>query len=54
MIGYADPTMSAPTSSGRPRIVDLGFWCFMAGAVIMIVGGVYLLHRKDSHEFFTR
>ncbi|ADT97425.1 Uncharacterised protein [Mycolicibacterium gilvum] len=40
MIGYADPTMSAPTSSGRPRIVDLGFWCFMAGAVIMIVGGL--------------
>lgn len=32
--------MTAPTPSSRPRIVDLAFWCFVAGAVIMIVGGL--------------
>ncbi|MCV7056192.1 hypothetical protein [Mycolicibacterium gilvum] len=27
--------------------------CVIIGSVL-IAGGVYLLHRKDSHEFFTR
>ncbi len=27
--------------------------CVIIGSVL-IGGGVYLLHRKDSHEFFTR
>lgn len=32
--------MTAPTPSSRPRVVDLGFWCFIGGAVVMIVGGL--------------
>ncbi|KMO79179.1 hypothetical protein [Mycolicibacterium chubuense] len=28
-----------PTHS-RPRLVDAAFWCFVGGAVIMIVGGL--------------
>ncbi|ABM11687.1 MULTISPECIES: hypothetical protein [Mycolicibacterium] len=35
--------MTAPTPSSRPRIVDIAFWCFIAGAVIMIVGGLMAL-----------
>lgn len=26
--------------SRRPRLVDIAFWCFIVGAVIMIVGGL--------------
>ena len=29
-----------PTSASRPRLVAAAFWCFMGGAVIMIVGGL--------------
>lgn len=32
--------MTAPTSADRPRIVDIAFWCFVAGAVILMVGGL--------------
>ena len=32
--------MTAPSSSSRPRVVDLAFWCFIGAAVIMIVGGL--------------
>ncbi len=32
--------MTSPTSPSRPRVVDLAFWCFVGGAVIMIVGGL--------------
>ncbi|MDG4663520.1 hypothetical protein [Mycobacterium sp. 236(2023)] len=32
--------MTAPTPPSRPRIVDLAFWCFIGGAVIIIVGGL--------------
>jgi hypothetical protein len=34
--------MTASTSppAKRPRLVDVAFWCFVAGAVIMIVGGL--------------
>ena len=32
--------MTDPTSPSRPRVVDLAFWCFVGGAVIMIVGGL--------------
>ena len=35
--------MTAPTPPERPRVVDLSFWCFMVGAVIMIVGGLMAL-----------
>lgn len=29
-----------PTSASRPRLADVAFWCFMGGAVVMIVGGL--------------
>ncbi|KMO76045.1 hypothetical protein [Mycolicibacterium obuense] len=29
-----------PTPASRPRLVDAAFWCFMGGAVLMIVGGL--------------
>ncbi|MGP4057992.1 hypothetical protein ACTWP6_24755 [Mycobacterium sp. 4D054] len=32
--------MTPPTPAARPRIVDLAFWCFIGGAVLMIVGGL--------------
>lgn len=32
--------MTAPPPASRPRVVDLAFWCFIGGAVIMIVGGL--------------
>ncbi|MFB1295893.1 hypothetical protein ACAG24_010285 [Mycobacterium sp. pW049] len=32
--------MTAPTPHSRPRVVDLAFWCFVVGAVVMIVGGL--------------
>ncbi len=28
------------TPPGKPRIVDLAFWCFVGGAVVIIVGGL--------------
>lgn len=31
---------SLPAPTNRPRLVDAAFWCFIAGAVIMIVGGL--------------
>ncbi|MEW5813475.1 MAG: hypothetical protein AB1925_28960 [Actinomycetota bacterium] len=27
-------------SASRPRLVDAAFWCFIGGAVVMIVGGL--------------
>ncbi|MDZ4270919.1 MAG: hypothetical protein U1D00_35505 [Mycobacterium sp.] len=33
-------TAPLPVPSNRPRLVDVAFWCFIAGAVIMIVGGL--------------
>ncbi len=35
----SSPT-SSPESSDRPRIVDIAFWCLVAGAVLMLVGGL--------------
>ncbi|VEG51598.1 Uncharacterised protein [Mycolicibacterium aurum] len=32
--------MTAPSPSSRPRVVDAAFWCFVGGAVVMIVGGL--------------
>ncbi|KWX68919.1 hypothetical protein [Mycobacterium sp. NAZ190054] len=32
--------MTPPPPPARPRIVDIAFWCFIGGAVIMIVGGL--------------
>lgn len=32
--------MTPSTPAARPRVVDLAFWCFIGGAVLMIVGGL--------------
>lgn len=38
----------------RPAVAALGYAvCAIVGSVL-IVGGVYLLHRRDSHEYLTR
>ncbi|MGB0437688.1 MAG: hypothetical protein ACPGVY_11875 [Mycobacterium sp.] len=34
------PTAPLPQPSHRPRLVDAAFWCFIGGAVVMIVGGL--------------
>ncbi|UXA18667.1 hypothetical protein [Mycobacterium sp. SMC-4] len=31
---------SSPSSAGRPRVVDVAFWICIAGAVVLIVGGL--------------
>lgn len=38
----------------RPPLVALA--CAVTGIVgsVLIAGGVFLLHRKDAHEYFTR
>lgn len=33
-------TAPLPVPSNRPRLVDAAFWCFVGGAVIMIIGGL--------------
>lgn len=33
-------TAPLPEPPTRPRLVDAAFWCFIGGAVIMIVGGL--------------
>lgn len=33
-------TRPLPVPSPRPRVVDIAFWCFMVGAVVVIVGGL--------------
>lgn len=33
-------TTPLPAPSSRPRLVDAAFWCFLGGAVMMIVGGL--------------
>lgn len=38
----------------RPEAVALGYAaCVIVGSVL-VVGGVYLLHRKDAHAYLTR
>jgi hypothetical protein len=32
--------MTAPPPLSRPRAVDAAFWCFVGGAVMMMVGGL--------------
>ncbi|MGE2832854.1 hypothetical protein [Mycobacterium sp. SMC-4] len=32
--------MTASPPADRPRLVDAAFWCFIAGAVVLIVGGL--------------
>jgi len=33
-------TTPFPVPPNRPRVVDAAFWCFIGGAVVMIVGGL--------------
>lgn len=32
--------MTAPSPPSRPPVVDAAFWCFVGGAVLLIVGGL--------------
>lgn len=32
--------MTAPSPASRPPVVDAAFWCFLGGAVILVVGGL--------------
>ena len=34
------PTTPFPVPTNRPRLVDAAFWCFIGGAVVIIVGGL--------------
>ncbi|AQA06155.1 hypothetical protein BVC93_05565 [Mycobacterium sp. MS1601] len=62
-------TRTVLTAGGLASIVSTVFGLFAAGrppwaavssavtgivGVVLIAGGIYLLHRKESHEFFTR
>lgn len=62
-------TRTVLTAGGLASIVTTVFGLFAEGrppwaavssaatgiiGVVLIAGGVYLLHRKESHEFFTR
>jgi hypothetical protein len=38
----------------RPTAVALTYAITAIVGSVLIVGGVYLLHRKDAHAFFTR
>lgn len=38
----------------RPAAAALGYAATSIVGSVLIAGGVYLLHRKDSHAFFTR
>jgi hypothetical protein len=38
----------------RPTAAAVTYAVSAIGGSVLIVGGVYLLHRKDAHAFFTR
>ncbi|QZT57659.1 hypothetical protein [Mycolicibacterium austroafricanum] len=38
----------------RPAAAAMGYAAPVIIGSVLIAGGVYLLHRKDSHEFFMR
>ncbi|ABM11686.1 MULTISPECIES: hypothetical protein [Mycolicibacterium] len=38
----------------RPDAAAMGYAAPVIIGSVLIAGGVYLLHRKDSHEFFMR
>jgi hypothetical protein len=38
----------------RPPAAAVAYAVTAIVGAVLIVGGVYLLHRKDAHAFFTR
>lgn len=38
----------------RPMPVEIGYSAAAIFGSVLLAGGVYLLHRKDAHEFFNR
>lgn len=38
----------------RPEVAAVAYALSTIVGSVAIVGGIYLLHRKDTHEFFTR
>ncbi len=34
--------------------VEIGYSAAAIFGSVLLAGGVYLLHRKDAHEFFNR
>ena len=38
----------------RPMPVEIGYAAAAIFGSVLLAGGVYLLHRKDAHEFFNR
>ena len=38
----------------RGSVTAVGYAVCVIPASVLIVGGVFLLHRRDSHEFLTR
>ncbi|MBX7435034.1 hypothetical protein JDV09_23475 [Mycobacterium sp. Y57] len=42
-------TASSSTPPDRPRVVNIAFWCFVGGAVIMMAGG--LMSASTSYEY---
>ncbi|MCV7421227.1 hypothetical protein H7K45_11810 [Mycobacterium yunnanensis] len=38
----------------RPTVAAFVFAITAVIAVVCVAGGIYLLHRKDAHEYFTR
>ncbi|MDY6998299.1 MAG: hypothetical protein SW019_17000 [Actinomycetota bacterium] len=38
----------------RPMPAEVGYAAAAIFGSVLLAGGVYLLHRKDAHEFFTR
>ena len=43
---YAGPTMTAQQL--RPRVVSAGFWCWAAGAVLLVAFGLLLAFSPDA------
>lgn len=47
-------SVSSLFSVDRPAVTAMAYAVPVIVGSVLIVGGVYLLHRKDSHGFFTR
>ncbi len=46
-------SLSNLSDGQRPEAAAMAYAAAVIVGSVLIVGGAYLLHRKDSHEFFT-
>ncbi|WNG88364.1 hypothetical protein C6A87_003695 [Mycobacterium sp. ITM-2016-00317] len=46
-------SLSNLSDGQRPETAAMAYAAAVIVGSVLIVGGAYLLHRKDSHEFFT-